>query len=199
MDITSEYIGIRIAMVDALQRVGDVSVGFPDEVVPKLQRAIREACRDNRMLGPRREAIGEAWAQFLGTRDPYAVLAFVNHPDVVKAVEGMPELVNDAHRITPIRALKLYWFSSKFEHIAQESGLIDYKGGETLQAHLNAQLASLGPVAPAPKESPRLVRGIHDTFNSDFGTVPAEHLHMSDAEAKTALKVFPPSSPERER
>jgi hypothetical protein len=201
MIIKSEYIGIRVAMVDALQRVGNVSADFPEEVVAKLQRAIREACRDNRMIGDRREAIGEAWAMFLATRSPKAILEFVNHPDVVHAIDTMPLLVNDAHHITPSRALKLYQFNSKFERIAQDTGLIDYKQGETLQKHLMGQLAQIEAQQVLPeahRESPSLVGRIHDAFNSEFGSVQPADLHMTDSEMDIALKrpdLLPKPSP----
>ena len=63
----SEYVGVRIAMHDALQRYYalDTSKLTADQKIALLQQMIRESCQDNRLLGNRNIVIGNAWAAFI--------------------------------------------------------------------------------------------------------------------------------------
>jgi len=197
----SEYLGTRIAMLDALQRA-HINPDCPEEIVPTLQRTIREACTANRLLGERGAAIGEAWARFLETRDPQAVLAFVTHAEVNRAVESLPRLIDkvESMRIPGALSMLAFKFSdtramtSGFEDIAQESGLINYAAGETLSDSLEAQLRVMATEAAIPArlaEAPRAVAHIRAQYDSHYGAVEAEHLGMDPLAMETATRIHP--------
>lgn len=192
----SEYVGIRIAMHDALQRYyASNGPALTDaKKVPLLQELIRESCRDNRLLGARNEVVGDAWAYFLGSREPAQILAFLADPEVIRYSTKAPQLKDKASTLNFKGAITLLFKSRNFafEQIAQRIGLINYSAGETLSKHLQQaeqRIAAGSQIAPRPPESLAQAAAIRDAFDSplgdvdpvDMGLPPASHVAFIDS------------------
>lgn len=182
----SEYLGTRIAMHDALQRYyASAPADLPDDKkVELLQQCVQNACNENSLLGTRKEIVGKAWAEFLGTRDPASIAAFVADADVIAYSAKEPQISTIASSLNFIRALGLLTKSRNFafEKVAQRTGLIDYEHGETLSRHLataEQRLVQAGEQAiPKSSELPGNLTAIKKSFDTEYGQVDPADLGL---------------------
>lgn len=177
----SEYLGIRIAMHDALQRYyAQGGAEAPEQQVAALQQLIRQACHENKLLGDRRDVIGAAWAQFLGTRNPDAVAAFLANSEVQRYSKATTPMLKGLVPTMGWSGAVQHLFKARnfaFETIAQQTGLIDYEKGESLSAHLRAAERVVAPAArPQTPEGSWIVRQIHALFDSNYGRVKPQDM-----------------------
>lgn len=187
-----EYLGIRFAMLDAIQRYHtdqEPSLSSPDQKITNLKKHIVAAASDNKLLGAQATTIGAAWARLIDSKPPEDVISFVEHPAIRKMTDslpvlserapdmGLPETISYiAHNLSSLKPLVF-----SFENLAQDTGLINYKGGESLSgqiAHFSKEIcAEQGISTPAPEP---VAPGTNDIikliFDSHNGPVNPAHL-----------------------
>ncbi len=180
---TSEYLGIRIAMIDALQRYHTALTAQQTDTqkIDSIKAYIAASCQSNRLLGDRGEVVGQAWCAFIDSKPPKAVLAFADDPDVIKILGGISPLKDKADTLSFLDAIRSLSKSANFafETIAQRNGLIDYRHGETLSSLLAAAETSLNKTsktAKRPQETAEHAALIRHYFNSPNGPVQDRDL-----------------------
>ena len=90
-----EYLGIRFAMLDAIQRYhadpANAEKSNQDKVVA-VQQHIQNAASDNKLLGSNGPLIGEAWSRLIGSRGAQAVVNFVENSAIKGMTDNLPPL-----------------------------------------------------------------------------------------------------------
>ncbi len=181
MPIRSEYLGIRVAMHDALQRYYS-QYPMPEsdeEKVLSICLLIKISCSENSLLGERADVIGDAWAEFINSRDPAKVVAFLGDGEVINHAVGTPLLKSKVSNfgLWDISRTLTSARNFAFEEIAQRTGLINYVAGETLSGHIREAEQRLGHTAPHPQaETGAIRRFIKRVFDSPYGEVKPEDI-----------------------
>ena len=182
----SEYFGVRIAMHDALQRyyAVDTSSLQATDKVALLQSLVQAAVMENGLFEDgRKEMVGRAWAQFIGTRPPEAIAKFLSDPAIIAYSQPTnPPLSAQVQHLNLIDTGAILFKARNlaFEEIAQRTGIMNYQAGEELSAHLQNAERELrasgltGPEAPAESMVNKII--IRTLFNSKFGKVKDEYL-----------------------
>lgn len=155
MSVGSEYLGIRVAMLDALKRyhATDHSSETDDQKVDAIMLLVKKSCEENALLGNRGELIGEAWRRFVLTRPQEAVVEFLENPQILELMRNPKFQSTELKSIGMAGALGLVvgnydvlkTLVIDFESIAQgprgkETTLIDYKAGESLSEHISGRV-----------------------------------------------------------
>ena len=210
----SEYVGIRIALGDALQRYyADIETREDDdgqsltdakpltdaEKIGTIRGRLRDACRQNGLLGRRNFAVAESWANFIESCEPSRIVAFLEDPEIIAYASHLPPLKDKVATLTFPEAIDLLSKSQNFalEQIAQRTGLIDVTAGESLSEKLHeAELRmTKGQLAePRPAENPEHAAAIRKLFDSPFGNVKPAHMGLPPA-ARAAGRINGVTSP----
>lgn len=161
----SEYIGIRLTMLDALQQYYKTPglMMYSDQGKQELLgKYVDEAANRNNLLGDRKAVIGGAWKKLIESKSPEAIQNFVNDPDIKSMASGMIEKTKDGKTIEIKDKVKdmgvggataymlgnmgtLSPMVTKFETIAQKTGMINYKGYDA-KGVAHKELEELYPV-----------------------------------------------------
>lgn len=228
----SEYIGLRLSMLDALQqyyKTPGLLLLTPLGRQELLEKKIEEAAGRNNLLGDRKEIIGKAWTRLIASKSPEAIDKFVNDPDIKKMATSMTETdkngkvieikdkVSDmgltgATTYMLLNAATLSPMVTKFETIAQKTGLINYKGlddkgvehkdrQESLSGQIDYyckeienEMARKAPAPTPPPEEKGFSGLIDKIFNNDFsGRINRKWFHQD--EAAPAVTPKPPQTP----
>jgi hypothetical protein len=192
----SEYLGIRLSMLDALQRyqstAGHEKLSEPQQV-HLLQTLIRQACHDDNLLGARKDIIGNAWADLLASRPPHAVMQFVENPDIKTMTTHLPPLkpmvghMNDAQAIglVAVNYSTLKPLVTGFEDIAQKTGMIDYRHGDSLSDEITKHAMAAGQNQQHTTEQPESAKTIKQLFDSHNGAVRPTDLGLQGHHAQS--------------
>ncbi|MFZ4761753.1 MAG: hypothetical protein ACOYK8_02930 [Alphaproteobacteria bacterium] len=188
-----EFMGIRVTMVDAIQRYHLVvkPEQGTEEKVALVRELLGQAASENKMMGAEGTIIGEAWQRLIDSREPEAVVKFVEAPKIKAMVTKLPQLHQQVQKIGTV-LLSGFLLNHVFtlrpmvlgtENLAQETGLIDYQNGDSLSdliaIHKAAILAEKGLIAETPVTKPCdiiLNQVVKSVYNNENCVVKDEHL-----------------------
>ena len=184
--ITSDYLGTRIVMLDAIARYHSADRAALDDSqkLMLMRQLLAQAATENQLLGNHGSIVGLAWARFLDSSQPAANLAFLYHPHVIATAKALAQVKAPIAAINAEEALGFFSrdlgngtknLNEQMEKTLQECGVINYQAGETLASKFGQCLQEVGgPPAPVP-ERLKLGSRIRHAFASMFGSVnPAD-------------------------
>lgn len=206
----SEYLGIRVAMLDAIQRyqaTPDIDKKTPEQKKTIIQGLLKAASSENGLLeGDRKELVGEAWSRLIGARSADAVVKFVEHPEIATMARNAEKIQPQAKELTNWKAslyiarngASLSTMVTGFEDIAKSTGVMYQNENDTVSANIERHTAAItaerGLKNAPPKETPELSKDIRSVYDNKNGKVEDKYLAPAPAASQNLGNGLTPAA-----